>query len=272
MPPLAHLLAPQIVQKVNEIERNLNNAGFLAHSQSVGYEKTPFDPRGLIDKPDGKMFDPRTPGGATEEMLGYLQRSGDPRLQNVARSFINGMQGMINSERTAGGHVNPTLLPNAPVIGAAKRGEPVGTTEAGEPIYQAPDKVKPSRTLKFKKGEPAGFDERGESVDVRGRKLGYLKGPAGTFGEGHPMIDLARRQGDNIISKRTGTLANTDAFGAAALQQRYGEHLKTMQDNFNDTGKETFPPGYFDKMSSEQRQDIIDGVRALKLLERGQST
>lgn len=309
MPPLAHLLAPQIMAKAREIEAALGPPkvpqielgpaevtrapqvelgpaevrrapqielgpaevtrapkGYLAQQTSVGFEKTPYDPRGVVNKPEeDKFFDPRTPEGATGSMLGYLQRSGDPRLQDVARAFIAGQQGAMNTARTAQGHMTPQLLPNAPIPGAA-RGEQIGMTESGEPIYQAPDKKK---KLALKKGEAAGFNEKGESVDPKGKKLGYLAAP--TFGDGHPLRDLARRKDDITISPRTGELARTDAFAQDALKQLFGKHLKAVQENFDETGKETFPAGYLDKMSPTERKNVKDGVKALKLLNKGDS-
>lgn len=304
MPPLVHLLAPQIMARAREFEEALGPPGagyltqpvwekdaaplpsgvqkdfgdrpasepkekpkaapYLTREQSVGYEKTPYDPRGVVNKPEeNKVFDPRTPEGATGAMLGYLQRSGDPRLQDAARAFIAGQQGMINTEHTAQGHVTPQILPNVPT--GPGHGEQIGMTERGEPIYASLEKPT-SKVLKLKRGEAAGFNEKGESVDPKGKKLGYLSGASAG------MHDLARRKEDNVISKRTGELTNTDAFGASSVEQLYGKHHEAMQEHFNDTGKEAFPPGYFDGMSATEKQAIKDGVRALQALKRGQKT
>lgn len=277
--PLAHILAPQLMAKAREIEEQIGppptQLGYLAQ-QNVGFEKTPYDPRGLVDKPQEKSFDSRSGGGKMLEGIGIMQRSGDPIAQRVARGFLAGATGKLagtqGTYRTpqAGQTVDPkgkapSMTMSVPLPTAR---EPIGWTERGEAIYAAPPPAAKPGKLKLKKGQAAGIDETGETVDPKGKKLGYLApptAPMGTVvgpGRELPMRDLARRKTDAPMDKR-------DAFGAGALQQLYTPHLKALQDNFMDTGREEFPPGYFNGMSPTKKQEILDGVKALREMERG---
>lgn len=282
MPPLAHLLAPQIAQRVNQIDEDLGNAGYLSR---IGFEKTPYDPRGLVDKPEQKSYDSRKAMGGVLEGVGIMQRSGDPIAQKVARAFLAGPEGKTvgtqGSYRApqAGQAISPKGKAGSQsmVVPMPGKSEPIGWTETGEPIY-ADVKSGPKWTsvtspppgkLKLKKGAAAGIDETGQSVDPRGKKLGYLASPTAPMGavtapgREMPLRDLARRKTDAPIDRR-------DVFGAQSLKQLYAPHLKAMQDNFMDTGKEDFPPGYFNGMSPEQKQEILNGVKSLREMERGQ--
>jgi hypothetical protein len=328
MPPLAHLLAPQIMARAKEFEAALGppeiprRAGYLADvseygvtteqapgtlapqpapppkkpkapekkpervastgylgQTNVGFEKTPYDPRGLMNKPEGKSYGGRGPGGQMMDGIGIMQRSGDPIAQKVARGFLAGIAGKVTGVQGAyrapqagqavdGEGKQPPMQMLVPL---ASSREPIGYTERGEAIYAAPPApVAPQRgPMKLKRGEAAGFDEKGESVDPRGHKLGYLTNPTAPMGtvrgEGRelPLRDTARRKTDAPMDRR-------DKFGAGALQQLYTPHLKALQENFQDTGKEAFPPGYFNGMTPAKRKDIEDGVKALKDMERGQ--
>lgn len=322
--PLAHLLLPQLAQKVNEIETSLGRAGYLSkiapapvtysqdvapsstppnkmgtepasyssaprtQDQNIGFEKTPYDPRGLMDKPKEKSFDSRNKAGGVLEGIGIMQRSGDPVAQKVARAFLGGAGGQ--SVGVQGNYETPRAGQSYDAKGKKSAGylagtrEPIGMNERGEPVYATVATPAPAsktgrggtpasktQKLAMKKGQNVGFDETGESVDPKGKKLGYLASPgaprgsiAGSRGDA-PLTDLARRKTDAPMDGR-------DVYGAQALKQMYGDHLKARQDHFSDTGREEFPPGYFNGLTPEQRQSIEHGVESLRLAEKGQST
>lgn len=267
MPPLAHILAPQITQRVNQIDEDLGRAGYLAHSSqaNVGFEKTPYDPRGVINKPDTRYYNPKAPGAGFLAGIGMMQRSGDPIAQRVAKGFLAGGVGKVLGKQ--GAYVPPQ---------AGQSVDPKRENDAKSmvaPSAPATPRAKPGK-LQLKKGEAVGIDETGESVDRKGKKMGYLTSPAAPMGtvNGMPLRDTARRQKDILISSDKGTLMDQDVFGANALKQLYEPHLKAMQDHFGDTGREEFPPGYFKGMSPEQQRNIELGVKALRAMERGQPT
>ncbi len=209
-----------------------------------------------------------------------MQRSGDPIAERVGRAFLAGMHGKTagvqGSYRApeAGRVIDPKGSGSAQMLAPSRAylNEPIGMTERGEAVYRESsatyNPVPPAPTrgpLKLKRGDAAGFDEKGESVDPRGRKLGYLATPAAPMGtvDGKPLTDLARRKTDAPMDRR-------DKFGASALKQQYEPHLKAMQEHFQDTGAEAFPPGYFNGMSPKKRKEIEEGVKALREMERGQ--
>jgi hypothetical protein len=234
--------------------------GATAYLAQTG-EKTPYDPRGLVDKKAKEgAFDPRTAGGSTLAMLGALQRSGDPRLKEVADAFQAGLQGKIDTKGTARGYLAPQLIPNANV---GARGDQIGLDERGQPIYQAATKPMPAsktqkKAMQLQKGMPVGANERGESVDAKGKPTGYL-------GDSNAM-----RRKPSISSKHG--LINPDRFAVDYVQRTYGPHLKAMQGNTAADGSPTdkFPAGYFNGMTPEQRKEIEVGVNALRMLERGE--
>lgn len=244
--PLAHILAPQIAKKAQEIETALGHApvGYL-EQQNVGYEKTPYDPRGLTDKPEPKRYDPRSPAGSALAMLGSMKKY-DPK---IAEGIVRGMQKAKVQEG-----VKP--IPNAPV--------------PAQPEPVTPTKGKRGRVVipMGKPGEPVGVAEDGQAIDSRGRKLGYLnQGPA-----------LVTPYGDVPLSNpvRTPTGINVqpkDEFDAFWLEDHFGKHLKAMQDNRDANGMPTdqFPPGYFQGMSKKERENIIKGVDALRKFQKGTS-
>lgn len=265
MPPLAHLLAPQIMAKARQIEAELGppQVGYLAQQnvQAPG-----------VDAQGNRIH----PGRAMLNGIDVMQKSGDPIAQKVAKGFLAGVQGKLAGAQggmyrapQAGQAVDPysgkpTMTMLAPVLSAS---EPIGFTESGEAIYEAPKQgasfEKPGRKLQLKKDQAVGIDETGESVDRKGKKMGYLAtpgAPMGTTDTGNgklPLKNLARHKTDAPMDKR-------DKFGAGALIELYAPHLKAMQDRFQDTGREEFPPGYFNGMTPQQQQDIEIGVKTLR--------
>lgn len=269
--PLAHLLAPQLIRKAQEMEdaigpaRPIAGAGYLQAPPTgrAGYEKTPYDPKGLMNKPDPKLVE-MTPMGKT---VGNLQRSGDP----YAGAFARGM-----TQTSSPGRKGTKLIPTAPPIqgdpnAPVATGDVVGQTERGAPIHAsekpaAPAKQKGKKTIiKLDPNAAVGSNEKGESVTARGTNLGYLGGSSIVTPKGSvPMRTGDRRPSDIVLTEDMGMM-DKDKFSADMLRKMYGEDFKEVQEN----GMK-YPTGYFDGKTAKQKENIMAGVRALQLLEHGQ--
>lgn len=240
--PLANILAPELLRKAQEIEDAIGPPtqarSSLGYLNNVGYEKTPYDPKGLVNKPDSKSFN----GDASPGMrgLGMLQRSGDPGLQAFGRGMIDGGSGSLPSQKTK-------PLENAPAapMRLVKKGEPVGTGKKGAP-----------RKIALPAGV-VGTNERGESVTARGRKLGYLAQPelVTPYGGSEQLRTGERNRNDVSVSRHEGS----NKFTGDVLMQRFGAHLKEYEANRGE-----FPDGYFDGMSKTEKANIIDAVKELQ--------
>lgn len=281
--PLAHLLAPQIARKVAEIETALGrppsmpppSGGYL----TVGYEKTPYDPRGLMNKPEPKTFDPQAAGsgGGMQQALGAFQRSGDPGQRAFAKGAFLGMD-----DKFMKGYVQRPYTPPAPAPQPSRHavpkkpgkagkpgpnalvfapGEQIGVTESGQPIYNERPKTwsevysdpkNDPRKLRVKPGQAIGVDENGQSVDIRGKKLGYLNQPAMVTPYGDVPIRTGERNAGDIAE------ADRDPFAMSVIEKKYGKHLDEVEFN---NGK--FPPGYFKGMKPEEKENIQKGVQLL---------
>jgi len=230
--PFANILAPELLRKAQELEDAIGppvplNAGYL----QAGYEKTPYDPKGLVNKPEPKPYDSRF----SPQMygLGMMQRSNDPGQQAFAKGVIEGGAG--------DGPVTKTKM----IESAPER--PMKLVKSG---------AKPAKYLQLPKGQAVGMNERGESVDAKGKKLGYLGQPAlvTPYNE-TPMRNADRRAADVSVSRHE----RGNKFSGDSLMKDYGEHLKEFEANRGE-----FPKGYFDGMSKTKKQNIIDGVNELR--------
>jgi hypothetical protein len=118
------------------------------------------------------------------------------------------------------------------------------------------------------------MNESGQSVAAGGRNLGYLATPG-------PMRTAERKQSDYLVSRdkddqdrllpkaeREG-LRDKDAFSAQMLQRAYGKDAEAMMNNRDENGMPTdqFPPGYFNGVSAQDRENIEAGVRALRMID-----
>lgn len=237
--PLAHILAPQIAQSAKELEADLGHAPVGTGYLNAGYEKTPYDPKGLINKPESQSYDPRTPVGSYLNGIGILQRSPNKVDQQMGRALAEGLD---YPDRLRKGEVD-TLIPNAP---------------SPTPVQAAPPKKSGKKYLiSLPKTGPAGYDESGQAVDINGRKLGYLNQPAIVTPYGDvPMRTGQRTPNDVLLDQR-------DPFARSVIEQKFGKHLKELEFN---NGK--FPPGYFKKMTAEEKAGIQKGVQALQAIRR----
>lgn len=245
--PLANILAPQIMRRAQAIEEALGpvtpmRQGYL----QAGYEKTPYDPRGLVDKPEGGgYFDPNTPAGREAVLMGGLQRSENPYTRTFANNYLQARDGTYKT---------PEPMPTSPAapMKLVKKGEKTGTK---------------GRVLQLDPNAAVGMNERGESVSPKGKKMGYLAQPSIETPSGStPMRNSDRR--DNDVS---GNTWDNDAFSNQAMERRYGKHYQEWND-YKGPNKDGFPDDYFKGMSATDRKNIIDGVKELSRRKRLNAT
>lgn len=226
--PLPHILVPQLIKKYNELENELDHIP-SSYLKTVGYEKTPYDPRGLMNKPEAKSYDPADmmTGGGMQNALGTFQRSGDPRQQAFAKGALLGMD-----DKFMKGYIQRPYTP----------------TKQVEPKKNKRGAI----VLDVKPGQPIGVAEDGQAVDIRGRKLGYLNQAAVVTPYGDVPIRTSERNIGDVAE------ADRDRFARSSVEQRYGKHLNEVEFN---GGK--FPPGYFKGMKPEEKENIQKGVQLL---------
>lgn len=252
--PLAHLLAPQIAKKAQEIEDAIGpprSAGYLNASEThPGVRR--------IYGVDPEKDPPPTTPGSYYEMIGKLQRSGDPALQAMARGFLKGDEP---------GRAAPQIMPNAPSPKYAGPEIKKTTKKDGTVVIQ----VDPRAMI--------GTNERGFPVDIKGRKqLGYLEAPMIAAGGGElagRTLGRGKKDITTVPYNRSKpwmglTLPPGDAFGADVLKREFGDDLKVMQENLDGRGVPTdkFPRGYLDHLSPKDQKKVKDGVKVLQNLER----
>lgn len=248
--PLAHILAPQILRRAQAIEEALGPAtpmsgGYL----QAGYEKTPYDPKGLVDKPEGGgYFDPTTSAGKEAALMGGLQRSENPYTRTFARTYLEARDGTYKT---------PEPMPTSPAapMKLVKKGEKTGTK---------------GRVLQLDPNAAVGTNERGESVTAKGKKMGYLAQPSIETPSGSTPMRTGDRQGRDV----SGSRWERDAFSDAEMTKRYGKHYQEWNDyqGAKGFGENSFPPGYFKGMSASERKNIIDGVQELSKRKRLNAT
>lgn len=253
--PLVHLLVPQLLRKAQDLEAQIGPPGapppapLATGYLQAGYEKTPYDPRGLMDKPPAKPFDStsNSPGDRELTAMGQLQRSENPYTQDFARSYLNARL----NDRPA------ELLPTSPAapMKLVKKGDKVGTK---------------GRVLPFKSTDTVGVNEQGEATDMRGRpSKGYLYTPSIETPSGSTPMRNPDRKAPSVM------IGDADKFSNDVFAREYGPHLKAMQENRDANGMPTdqFPPDYFKGMNATERSNIIKGVEELrrrqKLAEEG---
>lgn len=234
--PIAHLLAPQILRRAQEIDEALYPrpvaAGYLQASAPA----------------------PTASAKAMTELRAEPAPRPDTVFKNAARRAV--------PKQIAKGKIKQIPNAPAPAGGATGTDELVGMSEDGRPIYASEPAPKPSkkRVIKLPAGA-VGENERGEAITAGGKNLGYLRGQ-------DPNVRTLER---NRMDVPLGEKNVYDPFGGQVLQQRFGGHLKAMQDNRDADGMPTdkFPLGYFDHMSKRAKEEIEAGVARLAELERG---
>lgn len=243
--PLMHILAPQILRRAQAIEEALGPAvpptPMAAGYLQAGYEKTPYDPKGLVDKPEAKQFDPQTSAGKEATLMGGLQRSENPYTRTFARSYL---------EARDGTNPPPQPMPTSPAapMKLVKKGDKTGTK---------------GRVLQIDPSAAVGMNERGESVTAKGKKLGYLAQPSIETPSGSTPMRTGDRQGRDV----SGSQWERDAFSDAEMEKRYGKHYQEWND-YKGSNKDGFPDDYFKGKSAADRKAIVDGVKELSKRKR----
>lgn len=331
--PLAHLLAPQIAKKVNQVETDLGRTGYLSHAapdvadrgatapnwspdtsgklppgyNRMGDQKVEqirketeaqakqYDPRGVMGRPKMPgLYDPNTPGGSMIQLRGALGNIGGAAAQ---RGFDRGSRMGITPEGNLGQKPDHlTLIPNAPVPKTKAylaQGQPQTLQLGGKTITINPGDVTDERGMPValpaakpktdKKGrqiitlpkDMQAINEYGEPVDKKGKKVktGYLdRDPHVQFPTADPM-DPTQTGGAKMIERFPGA--------APVLERRYRQHLEAMQANRDEQGMPTdkLPKGYFESLgrergkplSKDEQKDIMNGIEALRKMEKGVS-
>ena len=237
--PLANILAPQIMKKAQEIADAIGppSAPRATGYLQAGYEKTPYDPNGVMNKQGPKSYDSSLPGNAYFHQLGEMQqRTGDPGTQAFAAGAAQGL--------TSG-------------IDAARDAQPLPTSPAA-PMKLVSPGTKTPRVIKLPAGA-VGQNERGQDVSAKGKNLGYLAKPGLVTPSGDTALRTGDRTGKDISFGDAGP--QVDALNNAEMQKAYGAHLKAAEEY---TGKGMFPPDYFKGMSADQKAGIIKGVKELQ--------
>ncbi len=258
--PLAHILMPQLARRAEEI------------AAAVGRPTVP--PAGASYIQAGQRKNVEAPVAAAPRPVGtgYLAPSGNVGAPPTASDKALEQLRADEKQRTVGGTVRNRA------VQAAKQADK-NDKNTQFPVHPAPLAVEPQK-MTNKRGQviiPLGagavaMNERGESLNARGKNLGYLQsGPMRTGQQ--TQDDIARSL---IAIDRNGrpemgmALRTGDPNAMKLLYKTYEPHLKAMQENRNADGTPTdkFPEGYFKGMTKEQRKEIEAGVKILRDVDR----
>jgi hypothetical protein len=258
MPSLAHILAPQIKKKAEEIEA-ATSVGYLG-ARRPGTWHTAGGQRKNVEAlaaPDAApVAPPQAPPSAS-----YLRAGNTSGPAPTASEATLKQLREEEKKRTVIGTVRSKALQAAKQADLDAKHLQFPVVPAAPPVEVSKKTDKRGRAMIPMGPGAVAVNERGESLDARGKNLGYLQsGPARTGAmtpaDVHQNMEQALRYG------------NQDA--PRLLHQLYGEHLKEMLENRDAQGMPTdkFPAGYFKGMSPEQKKNIIEGVRLLREIDR----
>jgi hypothetical protein len=189
--PLAHILAPQLARRAEEIAAATGHPSPNGYLQQVG--------AGTGQKP--RDYDPSTPmGGAIEAS------------KSMPGPMARGFLGALDQPHGP----NTRLLPNAPV-------------QAGPPIDTSKPIVKKGAPmiLKLEAGAPVATDEQGRALDKKGKKLGYLAAGDPNM----RTLEINRNDvspGFNPVARSkfgAGVLADLRVEGLKKYQQEYDDYV-----------------------------------------------
>lgn len=252
--PLAQLLAPQIAQKLAQIETDLGRQGYLAHSGlafdgNVGAGAAPQ--RAPMQPP--KMKKGETAATAAQREL----RASEAAKKPATVAKLVG-EGMTSGARKVETEKNVRRLPYL----------------APQPVAAAPQMMHGRQVVQLGAG-PAGMSEGGQAVDRKGKKLGFLANSGDS--------NLSFPKSDPMNPYETGSAAIVKRMpgGAAVIDQRYRSALEAMQNNRDEQGMPTdkLPTGYFEAAGRErgkpyskaEREDVLNGIKALREIDKGVS-
>ncbi len=255
--PLLHILAPQLAKKAEQLEADLGH-----RPEQIGYLQAGAPPAPKETASARGLKELRAP---VKKSLSGIVKQGV--IDEKARK-------MRTDIRDKGTRLLPNATPQPAPQYAPRRGgitvapgDPIGMQEGGKPIYAteaAPQPVKKGkRTIMQLPQGAVGQNEAGQSLAAGGRNLGYL--------QQDPKVRTLDRRARDVGLR--GDMNTYDQFGVKMLQQRFGEHLKAMQDNRDADGLPTdkFPDGYFRGLDVNRKEEIELGVKRLQELERGQA-
>lgn len=211
------------------VRADLGPVGYL---QTVGYEKTPSDPRGLMNKPDptkGPQINPDHPVGSFAIMKGSVERN----MGDIGKAFGKGLQKGSGLSIAKDGNLaigeGARPIPNAPAAPQS-----LGFTTKPGVVVLPPGAI--------------GMTEAGQPVDKKGKRAGYLSSDP------------------NVVVKPSAP--NPD--DPRILEHKYRGYLQDMQYDRR-SGDMKFPADYFGGMSKQEVDDIKRGVKTLQTFEKGVS-
>jgi hypothetical protein len=227
--PLAHLLAPQIMRKAEELEAELGRTppGYLRAS-------TPT-PAPL----------PLASSGGT--LMPVTDVPDDAPKAKKAKKLPKGVIAIPTDEQEP--------------IGSTEDGRPIYISPPAAPepkLRKAGKRV----IISAPTAMAVGTNEQGEATNIRGRNLGYMAQ------QNVPEIQTTERRPSHVWT-RDESLIHPDAFARQVLEQRFGKHLKAQEDNLDPRKPTAFPLGYFNSMQPYEQQEIEEGTARLRELKRG---
>lgn len=235
------------MQKVNQVEQDLGAAGYLKlqgsqEASDRGTASTRAQQK-LRAKPT------RTPSQSARDAALAKQMQMQKNEANTRFPVAPMRPGYLAPQKVKMKHRGKTLMISPADV----------TDEFGRPVTM-PAMPMPKGMIKAGPGDVT--NEYGEPVDKKskkGKKVGYLADPNMRTGE--------RRRSDQLFDRDRGLLT-ADPLGVDAMRQEFGEHAKAMTYDSR-SGAMQFPPGYFEGMTDEQRQYIMNGVKHLQTYDRG---
>lgn len=291
--PLAHILAPQLAKKVEEIAAQLPGTpnGYLqqtapvfvardpnAKLEGAGYDNvTSYLQRAQVSKADREAQAVAGPIKTKADMTkaqAQAKRVGveppadvNPRFQGPFYHYqdsIAQLPGYLGdrSKLAAAGFLP---VPSVADMQAQEQG-----TAIAPPVDTAP--YKRGTPLQILPGEPAAMTEGGQGVDRKGKKLGYIDQEAL-----HPGIRYLDRRPSDVGLGGSSEHSTKPSFGQDIdaqnmLGQMYGQYLKDYQDNNNKFFPEMFVDPKGKKLSKERIENAKAGVKVLLELQNGTKT
>lgn len=282
--PLAHILAPQLFKKAQQIEADLGHApmpgapipgGYLDSAPSVDALKARLQTAKTVKQGDGQGgidYDKRA------KKLGFEKKPEeyDPRYQEPLYNYQGAAAGLPLGHRGKLAAAGMLPTPHVADMQAYEQGN----------VMTPPVDVKPYKKgtpLTFAPGEPVAVTESGYGVDKKGKRLGYLDQEAL-----HPGIRYLDRRPTDI--GLTGGDAHggvhpsygQDADAQGMLGQMYGSYLRDYQGNNNRFFNEMFYKAQSpqdvkagkkpEKLTPKEIENVKKGVKVLLELQNGTKT
>jgi hypothetical protein len=225
--PLAHILAPQIARKAEEIQAQLE-PHTTSYLQTIGAE----DPQAQAARGTATTPTEAAPYADPKQapwVMGALQAMG-AAPEPMRRAFIDRM-------------TKPTPDANAMIAG-----------EQVDPFKEPPAKSKRlPRTIHVDPNAPAGIDEAGHALDAKGHNLGYLQ-------QAGMQRDLLRRPSDVRDSEKDPFAKGVLGADYDLLKKQYGLEA----DDYKANGYK-WPKDYF-AAETDKKKVAATKAAAIRLL------